>query len=364
MNYTRDTQPSFASMRRKQKNLLRTRYMTDLMSRWKLGASLSELEDKLAEYKKVGELNEEEERAFRTSFKDQMYATLVAEYQDYIRFRRAKLVDLRHYVKQDAPYPSVQKRLIQQINEWRRLEEDTLYTTILEQYQILLTNGATLDELHDRVEDDTLLPRVRDRLWDRIEEWERDRAMLRPANELARMAKDAQNIHTLAVSRQTNTMMDHLAPVVVPAAQKTMKEILTAWETYSVDTHVVEQDMRVWASKSYVVEKDDFLYRKTLRSVWAKIQTYPASSREELIRRLWEECSEAVGMCAQGHIGRLLNVFVGFDDTIRDDECFQDKMASIARMNIDSTKKIEEAIRIMDSIQMDVRDRQPWLDAF
>jgi hypothetical protein len=337
--------------------------MTDIISRWKEGVHRSALDKKFEEYREVGELTDAEYRAFIASVHDQMYNILVNEYQEDLRHGRAKLNDLRHFVRQDAPYLAVQKKVMMRIKEWVKVENDSIYDTLVEKYLNLLTHGATLDELYDRVDTDTSRLSVQDRLWDLIEEWERNmHEAQRPTNELGRMAQDAQNIHTLSVSRQTNTMMNILANVEVPPGQKTMTEILAEWK--SQDVRLVEQDMRSWASKSYVVDEGDFLYRKTLRSVWAKIKLYPAECQGELVQRLWEECSEAVGMCAQGHISRLLNIFVGFDDAAVIEESFQDKMAAISRMDISPKAKIEYATQVMDAIRMDVSERQPWLEAF
>ena len=354
-------------MGRKQKNLLRTRYMTDIISRWKTGVYVSELNDKLEEYRKVAEISDEEHRAFVKEFKSQMYSIQIEEYKEELLHKRVRFKELPHYVRQDVPYVSVQKKLMKQINVWIAAENDTIYHAILAKYLNLLTHGSTPDELYNRVEDDTNNEAVQERLWDSIEEWERTlQDSQRPANELGRMAQDAQNIHTLAVSRQTNTMMDILAKVSVPSGQRTMAEILGVWSSIVKKEIVatVEMDMREWANKSYVVNEGDFLYRKTLRSVWAKIQLYPEAIRGELTRRLWEECSDAVGMCAQGHVSRLLNVFVGFDDAAVVEESFQDRMAAISRMDIDSQAKITEATRVMDAIHMDESERQPWLEAF
>ena len=354
-----------AKMGRKQKTILRTRFLTDIVSRWKTGATIYEINDKLEEYTRVGGFTDEDHNAFVQSFHDRIYEILVEEYQADVRHKRATVYDLASFVNQDVVYPSIRARLRDQIRVWIKAERDLFYTLTLEKYMVLLMQGTTFDELMTRVGEDTNDHHVRRKLWRQIEQWERvSREAERPANELGRMAQDAQNIHTLAVSRQTNVMFEQLAAIAVPPGQKTMSEILGAWTAAGLEATTVERDMRSWAAKSYVVEEGDFLYRKTLRAVWAKIQTYPVAPKKELVRRLWEECSDAVGMCAQGHIGRLLNVFVGFDEAYVAEESFQDTMAAISKMDVGHETKIQEATRVMDAMHMEDAARQPWLEAF
>lgn len=125
--------------------------------------------------------------------------------------------------------------------------------------------------------------------------------------------------------------------------------------------------MRTWARRNTIVKENDYLYRNILRHMWAKIQSYPKDICQELTIRLWEECMESVGMCAQGHISRLINVFSGFDDqykvTTSSLEQFQDQMASIHTMDISNTEKKAKAIQLMESLQMPEEDREVWLDA-
>lgn len=351
-------------MGRKQKrHQLRERYMTDIFSRWKEGAYIHEINDKLEEHMRLAELTDDEHAEFVQSFHDRIYTYLIEEYQAHIRHKRATTHHLYWNVARDVVYPSIQMRLKKTLKEWIRTENNTIYDTIVDTYVRLRCHGTSLEELVARVPADTDRRTVQTRLYALIEGWQI------ATHELAKLAQDAQNIHTRAVSQQTRAMMESLATVVVPAEQQTMTEIRAEWTAYAPDDRLesVERDMRMWATKSYVVEPGDFLYRRTLRTVWAKIQLFPKETRGELIRRLWEECSDAEGMCAQGHISRLLNVFVGFvehADVVCLEESFQDRMAGISRQSLPTEEKIAQATRIMDAIHMDTADRRPWLDAF
>jgi hypothetical protein len=119
--------------------------------------------------------------------------------------------------------------------------------------------------------------------------------------------------------------------------------------------------MKDWGSKKQVMDKSKNLYKSVLRGLWAKIMSFNDELKSELVRRLFEECSEAVGMCADGHVGRLVNVLVGFDEQFKNNiskkEYFQNNMAMIAKSDVPLAFKIDQAKKLMD-------ERDAWLEAF
>lgn len=349
-------------MRRKQKTVLRTRYFTDITSRWKLGAPLDELRERLDEYYEISESTEAERTAFGASIRNFMFDTVIADYEDLLAHDRVRLQDLRHYIARESVSPSVRERLKTWLQEKIKATDDALFDRLVATYTSLVIQGASFNDLFERVVNEKIRESVRTRLWNLVEKWERDAQM---TNELARLAGDAQNIHTPAVNRQTNELVVLLHAVPIPGGQKTMAEILAEWTRESFHSIPrIENDMRTWASKSFVVTEGDFLYRNTLRSLWAKIKATSGETRRELTKRLWEECLESVGMCAAGHISRLINVLVGFDAAFVVPMSLQDRMAAISLRDVDSATKIAEATRIMDELGMPAAERQPWLEAF
>lgn len=208
-------------------------------------------------------------------------------------------------------------------------------------------------------------------LFQHVEEWERDAAARPPLPELAALATDAQSVHTGPVNKQTNDNIELLKKTPVPRGQQTLDEILTEWlkfRPYDKKTIAVLKDMRVWGKKEYVIEKGDYAYRVLLRTLWAKIKEFGGDVRAELTKRLWEECYESLGMCAQGHLSRLSNVLVGFVEgykpPISSMETFQDTIAEIARGEGNVEEKITAARALMDEIKMPEEDRAVWLEAF
>jgi hypothetical protein len=125
--------------------------------------------------------------------------------------------------------------------------------------------------------------------------------------------------------------------------------------------------MRQWGNVETVIRNKDWEYRKILRGVWAKIKEYDGEMFTELLKRLWEECFESVGMCAQGHLSRLANVLVGFDETIRPviskREEFQNQIAEISKRDDSIDVKRKEVLILMDTIDMPQDEREPWLES-
>ena len=188
---------------------------------------------------------------------------------------------------------------------------------------------------------------------------------------LAGLAEDGQNVHTQAVNNQTNDGISVIRQASVPKGQKTLDEITNTWISmlpYTVkDIACVYEDMRHWGNVDTVISKKDWEYRKILRGVWAKIKTYDGETFLELLKRLWEECYESVGMCAQGHLSRLANVLVGFDETIgpiisRREE-FQNEIAEISRRGDSIDTKRKDVLALMDEIHMPQDEREAWLES-
>jgi hypothetical protein len=140
----------------------------------------------------------------------------------------------------------------------------------------------------------------------------------------------------------------------------------------------VLEDVRHWYNKRTCRKTNDNLYKRVLDGLVLKIliatddtaQPDKAKQTElydELIQRVWEECSEAVGMCCEGHISRLANVLVGFDESFRPPvavgQLLQQKMAAIAELKLSTRHKLQRAMEVLEELKVPVEDRAPWLEA-
>ena len=192
--------------------------------------------------------------------------------------------------------------------------------------------------------------------------------------ELAVLARDGQNVHTRYVVEQTRALEEKLLAVPVPDRQVTEVAISQEWIRL-ISTRIrwgtilkTINDVHRWFSQSDCRQAGDNLYRRLLRAVVAKINRSEGETRDELYRRLWEECFEATGMCCEGHISRLCNVFVGFDEEFKPPvslgELLQNKMAAIAMSGVSEVEKLNQATAFFDEVGLPAADRIAWLEAF
>jgi hypothetical protein len=194
-----------------------------------------------------------------------------------------------------------------------------------------------------------------------------------PAAGLAGLARDAQNVHTRVVTDQTNAATTKLLSIKVPESQQTERTLALVWlgpltVPYSSFLRV-STDINRWFNTKDCRIVDDNLYRKLLRGLVALIASGEDAERKtELYRRLWEECCESVNMCCEGHISRLCNVMVGFDDAFQPPvpfgEILQSKMSVIASLDVSEEEKRRQANAFFDEHKTPADVRAAWLEAF
>ena len=190
----------------------------------------------------------------------------------------------------------------------------------------------------------------------------RVRNAMPPRTELQQFVEDNQNVHRKVVTDNTNTQTDKLLEVTVPAEQNTVGEIRKLFGK----SRKVMSDVEHWYALTLCRNEADCLYKRALDGLWALIKT--SEHKEELCKRLVEELTDSVGMCCEGHLSRLCNVLVGFDDAfttvVSKAEILQQKMADIAALEVtDRTKKMR-AKKVLRELEIPVAEHAAWLDAF
>lgn len=188
------------------------------------------------------------------------------------------------------------------------------------------------------------------------------------------LAGDNQNVHTREVSQQTNASTAKLLEVVVPIQQKTEQTMMLAWYALpNAPAHhkilKVALDVNKWFGTETCRREGDKLYKHLLRGLVAYIgRVHDADTKQELWRRAYQECDESVGMCCEGHITRLCNVLVGFDEAFQPPvpfaEILQNKMAAIFMMDVPTDEKIQQANTFFNEYAVPDEERHAWLDAF
>ena len=183
-----------------------------------------------------------------------------------------------------------------------------------------------------------------------------------PKTELQAFVQDNQNVHRKVVTDRTNDHTEKLLAVTVPAEQKTLEEIQ---ELFGKSKKVM-RDVAAWYKIITCRTEADRLYKRTLDGLWALIKASP--HKEDLCKRLVEELTEAVGMCCEGHLSRLCNVLVGFDDAfttvISKGEILQQKMADIAALEVTTRTKKMRAKKVLEELAIPAAEHAAWLEAF
>ena len=187
---------------------------------------------------------------------------------------------------------------------------------------------------------------------------------------LVHIANDAQNVHTAQVSAQTQRAMDVLLAIPVPEDQTTTWEVLTKFmprvHTQGPSGLNTYTDVDYWYHTATCVAPNDNLYKRLLDGCVAYIDASP--HKNELWLRLEQEMDESVGMCCMGHLTRLCNTFIGFDDRFAPPvpvgELLQQKMAAIAAKDIETYQKVEEANAVFEELHVPQDQREAWLEAF
>jgi hypothetical protein len=184
---------------------------------------------------------------------------------------------------------------------------------------------------------------------------------------LAVIATNNQSVHTAPVNKQMNDGLAKLNTIKVPENFSSMLEATRAWTQhipnemkYFTDYLNVMNDVQLWRDK-------DVRYSSTFRAVCFKIHSEPDKERKkEMWHRLFQECLESVAMCSDGHVSRLINALVGFDDDFKPaiplGELIQQKLAAISQMD-DAVDKIRLATEFFDEHAVPDVERAPWLEA-
>jgi hypothetical protein len=186
---------------------------------------------------------------------------------------------------------------------------------------------------------------------------------------LERIARDPQNIHTTAVVRHTNAGEEKLLAVRTDGRSvglRVLRSFAARGGTLGGVLRVAN-DVEQWYNRGTCRTAGDRLYARCLEGLWTLIEQQPDKVRAELKARLWEEASESVGMCCEGHIARLVNVMAGFDESFRPrvsvGEAIQTKIAEIAKMGVPTEDKVALARAYLTELAISAEEQAPWLEA-
>lgn len=207
-------------------------------------------------------------------------------------------------------------------------------------------------------------------VWRAMDEYRgQHHVVVNPEIRLRAIATDAQSIHTREVTMQHNHNTEVLLRTPVPPEQDTMEVIKVVWAKMfknTVDQRIYD-DMQRWYDAETCREVGDRLYRHLLDHLVARIRLVEnAATTHELFKRLQQECAESFMMCCDGHLNRLTNVMVGFDEAFKQEVpkgmILQERMAKIALID-DVEERFKAATALFAELQMGHEEAGPWLDA-
>jgi len=191
-------------------------------------------------------------------------------------------------------------------------------------------------------------------------------------NTLAGIATSRQSVHASEVVQQAARGMDFLLKVKIPSGwddeSKVLDELKTLWA--GAEHTTLHADIRAWWNQKSCFNTDDSMYRKLLTGLWTYIKSEENAGerRAELEKRLFQECSEAVRMCCQGHTNRLVNVLGGFVSGIDivvqrpKGEILQEKFAMIGGVE-DVGERMRQANEVIAELGLTAEEAAPWLEA-
>ena len=376
------------SMRRERKNQLRAIAISDIIARWQAGQTTFIVE--IENFKYLTQATDTEMTRFVLSVEDEVIRYTKAAFEGVkhlktptIRVLCQKLGDFEDRWWSHSLLVTRLDEFEVLVEEWRQHYENLIMDWAMNFYKEMLEEQSYSVVLMriQKGHDVYYTPKEgKAQIWDHIngclEIWLRTLTG-QIKGDLQAFVEDRQNIHTGPINTQTDATLKLLFAVPIPSGQKTMVEIEKEWWRLQCGSNMVTDgntnfkqmfrtlaDVRSWASKSWIIVEGDWLYRKTLQHLWAKIKAFPKKTRNELIKRLYEECHDAEGMCAQGHVARLANVLVGFDGDFKGEVSLQDRMADISRLEITEEEKRAAATLVLDEFKVPATQREAWLDAF
>lgn len=193
-----------------------------------------------------------------------------------------------------------------------------------------------------------------------------------PNNDLGAFVADRQNVHTTVVTNQTNTVMSKYLDVEVTLSNsQIVAEISTAFAPLQTTVSSAKfqnmlQDFAIWYTEPNCVEPGDRLFQKCVNGLWTMVRSH--KYKDDLVKRMFEEFVDATGMCCQGHLSRVCNVLVGFEDgfetQLSTGDILQNKMAAIAAKEVPEDQKVGEAWKVFMELNVPMEERMAWLEAF
>jgi hypothetical protein len=187
-----------------------------------------------------------------------------------------------------------------------------------------------------------------------------------PAEGLAALAADPQNVHTTVLSDQTNAIIEIVRKIPVPPeyAWDPDQTSLTPFEigmTCKLTQKAAKQMM-----DQYVVSTDGLepgIYGKVLDCVWQYTKT--SEHKGDICKRIKEEMEDNIGMCAQGNLVRICNILSGYLEGVVAPESRLQKVgrlfSALMAFTSNPNERLGAAYAILTDNEIPESDWETWL---
>jgi hypothetical protein len=193
--------------------------------------------------------------------------------------------------------------------------------------------------------------------------------MQHPPNTLAGIATSRQSVHASEVVQQAARGMDFLLKVKIPSGWDDESKVLDELKALWPERAALHADIRTWWNQTSCFTLGDHMYRKLLTGLWTYVKSQEdAERRAELEKRTLQECTEAIGMCCQGHTNRLVNVLSGFVPGVEvvveqpKGEILQQKFAMIGGIE-DAEERVRQGNAVIAELGLTAEEAAPWMEA-
>ena len=193
------------------------------------------------------------------------------------------------------------------------------------------------------------------------------RAMAVP-NNLGRIARDPQNVHTTLVVEQTKKNVREILKIEVPADYRwQINKLSLTYKTIvmfcNLSPKAVWQFSGMYCSDATIYDLEPGIFGKVVDGVWQYISKSP--DRKDLKKILAAELRDNIGMCAQGNLSRICNVLQGYLDGIEQKE----SVATILGREFprlleieNETERVHQGIEILRANNVPDDQWTHWLD--
>jgi hypothetical protein len=170
---------------------------------------------------------------------------------------------------------------------------------------------------------------------------------------------DNQNVHRAETVKYVQAIFQKLVEIPVPEGQHTLAEVIRHCNLPPKAIVLLSQHY----CEPVAIYEIPNAYPRALDAVWAYVTTHP--EKDELCRRIRDELTDNIGMCAQGNLSRLCNILSGYIDSIpppvMKGELIQHKMAQIAADG--EGDKVGRAKAALAELGVPEEEQAPWIEA-